>query len=135
MNDLPLYVMGTQTLATRLKRAREAKGLKQSELAKLVGITPSAISQWESGLIGRIDGANLLSAARALGVTADWLLGGIGNGPDATADERPSYGHPLPEDLVQLWQKLTASQQADMLDQLRGIADKNQEILQELLKR
>lgn len=33
----------------RIKLARMINGLSQSELAKMVGVTPGAVSQWEMG--------------------------------------------------------------------------------------
>jgi transcriptional regulator with XRE-family HTH domain len=35
---------------TRIKLLREAQGLTQSELAKLVGVTKTAVSAWETGI-------------------------------------------------------------------------------------
>jgi transcriptional regulator with XRE-family HTH domain len=32
-----------------LQRAREARGLSQRQLAKTIGVSPSSVSQWESG--------------------------------------------------------------------------------------
>lgn len=44
-------VSGKLNLGRRLKEFRRRRGLSQSELAKLVGVTPSTISQVESNLI------------------------------------------------------------------------------------
>lgn len=35
-------------LCERIRRWREAAGLNQTELAKAVGVSPSAVCQWES---------------------------------------------------------------------------------------
>lgn len=51
----------------RLAAAREAKGLNQSQLAKLLGVTPQAVQSWESGkAVPR--SYRLAAAANILGV-------------------------------------------------------------------
>jgi len=58
---------------TRLKAAREMRGLSQSELAEKSGLQPSAISHFETG--GRSPSFdNLKRLADALNVTTDYLL-------------------------------------------------------------
>ena len=37
-------------MLTQLKSRRKALGLNQTALAEAVGVTPGAVSQWESGL-------------------------------------------------------------------------------------
>ena len=66
-------------LATRLREARTKAGLTQAGLAEALGVSRSAVAQWETGRAGQIR-ANL---AAALGVSATWLL--EGGGPDGTA--------------------------------------------------
>lgn len=70
--------------AERLKEAREAKSLKQKDLAEQIGVSYQTISAYE-----KIDAAgksknptleNAVSIARALGVSLDWLCGL--DGPD-----------------------------------------------------
>lgn len=58
----------------KIKLARERLGMTKSELANLVGISPSAITQWENGETKNIDGGNLVAVARALRVSAEWLM-------------------------------------------------------------
>ena len=69
-------------LATRLREARTKAGLTQAGLAEALGVSRSAVAQWETGRAGQIR-ANLLALAAALGVSATWLL--EGGGPDGTA--------------------------------------------------
>lgn len=49
--DFETHVKNRIDLGTRLKEIRTKQGLSQTELAKLVGVTPSTISQVESNLI------------------------------------------------------------------------------------
>ncbi|MBI3098417.1 MAG: helix-turn-helix transcriptional regulator [Planctomycetes bacterium] len=58
----------------RLRRAREARGLSQTELAERTGLQPSAISHFESGRRApSFD--NLKRLANALDVSTDYLFG------------------------------------------------------------
>ena len=61
-------------LGEGLRRIRRARHLNQADLARLAGVSPSAISQAESGYRGlALD--TLLTLAEALGVSLDDLLG------------------------------------------------------------
>lgn len=59
----------------RLASARKAKGLRQSDLATLIGVTPASVSNWETGArnLGSTEVLSLLCVA--LGVTPGYLLG------------------------------------------------------------
>lgn len=66
-----------QTFAERLREAREAKGLSQSELARLVDISAQAIQAIEAG---RVQSSRATpKIAEALGVSAIWLSDGTGD--------------------------------------------------------
>ncbi len=54
-----------------LKEIRKKKGIKQEELAAAVGVSPQAVSKWESG--GMPDAALLPRIAECLGVSIDAL--------------------------------------------------------------
>ncbi|MDO6671248.1 helix-turn-helix transcriptional regulator [Cobetia amphilecti] len=62
-------------MKVRIKQKRKEAGLSQDALAKQVGVTKGAISQWEQGATNP-SGQNLYSLAKALRVTAEWLLNG-----------------------------------------------------------
>lgn len=65
-------------LGERIRDARRAMGLTQAQLAVAVGVTRSAVAQWETGRAGQV-GGNLARLAAALGVSAEHLLrGGAG---------------------------------------------------------
>lgn len=63
-----------QEFGDRLIAAREARGLNQTELAKLTGLQPAAIGHFERNR-RKPSFANIRVLAKALGVTADYLLG------------------------------------------------------------
>lgn len=74
------------TLADRIKALRIEKGINQSDLAKRMAVTRSAVSQWESGLTKSMDGAKLVTMARILDVSSEWLATGKG---DKMVAEKP----------------------------------------------
>ena len=63
------------TIGARIKHFRERKGLNQSELARLCGITPATISRLESGGLKDVQTAIAKRLALALGVSIDHLAG------------------------------------------------------------
>lgn len=62
------------TIGKRLKLAREAKKITQEEIAKILGVTKSVISRYESGT-NDPPTENLIVMAEKYGVSADYLLG------------------------------------------------------------
>lgn len=50
--------------------------MNQPELARLAGVTKSAVHQWETGATKNIRPAPLLKAAKALRVRPEWLIFG-----------------------------------------------------------
>ena len=71
----------------RIHAAREAKSLSASELARRVGVTPTAVWNWETNeVVPRHE--VLGKVAIALGVSEDFLLTGR-NDLDAAAEESP----------------------------------------------
>lgn len=82
------------TLGQKIRQAREAKGLSQSQVGQLFGISRSAVSQWESDAVVP-ETQKLKALAAALGKDVGWLLE---NGKDQPVFEVPHYGQPaLPD--------------------------------------
>lgn len=59
---------------SRLRSAREQRGLNQTELAKLAGLQPAAIGHFEAGR-RKPSFANIRTLAKVLEVSSDYLLG------------------------------------------------------------
>lgn len=59
----------------RIRQTRIGQKLTQQQLGDRVGVTKATISQWEKGDYSP-SGQNLYNLAKALGVSADWLLTG-----------------------------------------------------------
>jgi transcriptional regulator with XRE-family HTH domain len=76
---------GTETVGARIRAARLARGLTQADLAVSVGVSRSAVAQWETERSGQVRG-NLTRIASVLGVSVEHLLrgteGGLVVGPE-----------------------------------------------------
>ncbi|HKL56657.1 MAG: helix-turn-helix domain-containing protein [Roseovarius sp.] len=71
---------------TRLAEALRERGTNQSALSRAVGVDRSTISQLLKGSGARLPNAQVVGeCARALGVSADWLLG-LTDRPETAAD-------------------------------------------------
>jgi transcriptional regulator with XRE-family HTH domain len=64
----------------RIRAARQARGLTQEGLARLVGVTRSAVAQWETERSGQVR-ANLSRIAAALEMPITELLSGERSDP------------------------------------------------------
>jgi transcriptional regulator with XRE-family HTH domain len=62
-------------IGTRIKALRREKGLSQDELAQRVGVSRSAVAQWETGRTGQVTG-NLSRIAGALDASVEYLVYG-----------------------------------------------------------
>ncbi len=79
------YARHMETMGERLKRLRVARGLTQPELAKLVGVTKSAISQWEDGSTKNLKLSILARVLDALGTDLQYLVWGENRAPNGPA--------------------------------------------------
>lgn len=68
--------MTTHSFGDRVRAERERRGLSQAALAKLSGVTRSAVSQWESGRTQSVRPLHLLAVSDALGVSIRQLVTG-----------------------------------------------------------
>lgn len=112
------------TLAKRLRYARERAGLSQSELARRVKIRPQAIQFIEGGHVRRP--RSTVEIARVLGVNAEWLLLGEGAVEVAVRESAAPYqGEPaLSEEAVaiaRLWMELPQSQRLAVKETLLAL--------------
>jgi transcriptional regulator with XRE-family HTH domain len=66
------------SMSFRIRRARQAAGWSQAELARRVGVNRSAVTQWEhsAGTVPSTD--NLARIAAETGVCFEWLATGRG---------------------------------------------------------
>lgn len=75
-------------IGERIRTTRQERRITQEELATAVGVSRSAVAQWETGRSGQITG-NLARIAQVLGVGVEFLMQGGSSGiPEASsADE------------------------------------------------
>jgi transcriptional regulator with XRE-family HTH domain len=64
-----------QDIGTRIRATRRERGLTQDDLADQVGVSRSAVAQWETGRTGQVTG-NLSRIADALEVNVEYLMHG-----------------------------------------------------------
>lgn len=70
------------TLAERLKWAREAGELSARELSLLSGSSAAVVAQIERGDRGsRVSASMMVAVGAVLGVTVEWLVEGTGDKP------------------------------------------------------
>jgi len=62
-------------IGQRIRTARRERGLTQDGLAAAVGVSRSAVAQWETGRAGQLT-AHLAAIAAALGVGVEFLMHG-----------------------------------------------------------
>lgn len=68
-----------KSLADRITLALKGPPKRsQAALARACKISPAAVSEWVLGKTVKIEAANLLAAARFLGVSPEWLASGKG---------------------------------------------------------
>lgn len=101
-------------VAGRIRDIRRSLGLTQEELASRIGVSRSAIAQWETDRTGQVR-ANLARVAAVLGVSVGYLLTGESTAAELgaeTADERA---------LLNLYRQIQDPGRAEVLRQVRRI--------------
>ena len=99
---------GNGAVGARIREARLARGMTQAALAAAVGVTRSAVAQWETERAGQVR-ANLTRIASVLGVSVQFLLEGSG----AAAADRPENATELA--LLRLYRACTEEDRAFLL--------------------
>ena len=93
---------GLATMGDRLRQARTARGISLRSMARQVGVSPSLISQVETGR-AKPSVNTLYALASALGISLDELLfvdaPPVDDAPDGAAP--PPFDEPLPHEPVQ----------------------------------
>ena len=89
----------------RIRQARQARGLTQAQLATAIGVSRSAIAQWETDRTGQV-GGNLALLARVLGVPLAALVpseastAALDSGERALLDLYRELGEPQRQELL-----------------------------------
>ena len=75
MLRLGLITLNPMTVGQRIREARKAANLTQESLGAAVGVTDSAVAQWESDKT-TIRGPHLVAVSTAVGRSCHWLVTG-----------------------------------------------------------
>lgn len=76
------------SLGERIRKARDAKGLKQSELAEMIEVkSAGVISNWEKD-INKPDADKIIKLCEVLGISASYLLDYYGNTISVSLEEQ-----------------------------------------------
>ncbi len=64
-----------QEIGARIQAVRRERGLTQDDFANQIGVSRSAVAQWETGRAGQVTG-NLSRLAAVLDVSVEYLMDG-----------------------------------------------------------
>jgi transcriptional regulator with XRE-family HTH domain len=100
--------MSIDGLGDRIKGQRETRGMKRSELARRVDVTPAAVYNWEE-IGARPRGSMIANIARVLGTTEDYLLTGAQTAttsvpvstPRPTSSNSPHIGQRTVKEIIE----------------------------------
>lgn len=115
-------------LYQRVREARKLSGLSQEELAAELGISRSAVAQWEMTRGTAPSVENLIALARRSGMAFEYLSTGRGHrvhGKPVAVAEEPGEYHSLSRQqqrLLVLFEALSAKQRAGLIDFLESVA-------------
>jgi transcriptional regulator with XRE-family HTH domain len=84
-----------ETMGDRIRQLRQARALTQEEFGRQVGVTKSAISQWENGGTKNIKLATFLRVLEVLHTDANFLIWGPERGPSVVGKPRVARGKSL----------------------------------------
>ncbi|MCY4177346.1 MAG: helix-turn-helix transcriptional regulator [Endozoicomonadaceae bacterium] len=104
-------------LTIRIIKARREKKLSQQALADLIGISRSALAQWETEL-SRPTLKSLRKMAEVLGVSFEWLATGRGN-QYLTIAEDEIQDSELDSEINRLIPRLTVKRKKAVLEIIR----------------
>ena len=115
-------------LGARIKAAREDMGWTQADLGKAVGVSKSAVSQWEKGSVQNLKLGNLFRAAEVLHQDIRMLVFGDVKAGSGVADGAPPYAAIAPQRLalLQAYGQLPKNIQASLKDLILTLAEREQ---------
>ena len=129
--------MSYSIIGQQILKYRKEKGLTQRELGEAIGVSSSAVSQWESG--GTPDISLLPALSDILGVTVDALFGRTDTRREDLEETVRKYIASLPDTLtmlVTLYRQAPRHRTVGVLAKLAGVAQNEaEEILQKFTER
>lgn len=104
-------------IGQRIKNLREGQNLSQLELAKIINVSNTAVSQYENGLRTPSDDIKI-KLANYFNVSTDYLLGLSDNEKEPTQEEWDSLTD-TQKLIIELMGKLPPEQQDELVRQAR----------------
>jgi transcriptional regulator with XRE-family HTH domain len=98
----------SEMVGARIRAARLAQGMTQADLAKAVGVSRSAVAQWETERSGQVR-ANLTRIASVLHVSVQHLISGPETGDAAPQESATEMA------LLRLYRECTEDDRAFLL--------------------
>jgi DNA-binding transcriptional regulator YiaG len=86
--------LAMETMGDRIRQLRKARGHTQEAFAKLVGVTKSAVSQWEDGSTKNLKLATFLRACEVLVTDPEFLIWGDDRAPSGGATKKAWKSRP-----------------------------------------
>jgi transcriptional regulator with XRE-family HTH domain len=102
-------------IGRRIGQIRKERGWTQGDLAEAVGVSRSAVAQWETGRSGQLT-TNLARIASALDVGVEFLM----QGPNAPNPMEPTTGDELA--LLRLYRECSPPDRQMLLRMARRLA-------------
>lgn len=99
------------SMASRLRSAREAKGLEPAQVSERLGLSEGAVRHHENGTRNPKT-KTIAQYSRLYGVSVDWIMRGAGPGP-TPADT---------VEFIDLWEAIPEGERALALEILRPLA-------------
>lgn len=109
----------------RLREARHAADLTQEQLAERLGLTRSAVGQWESEKLHTCPSTDhLLSLAEKLDVSFEWLALGRGH----------MYNHHVAQPTASYSNEVLTYRERQFLNRFRALSERKRQVLHDLLE-
>ena len=111
-------------IGTRIKTARELRGMTLDDVASDVGVAKSTILRYEKGTIAKIKLPVIQSIARSLTVNPNWLIGNTDD-PSVLSPAPSELSHALSdeeEELIKAFRSLNPEGRLAALASIRGLA-------------
>lgn len=107
------------SIGQRIRQRRLTLGLKQQQVAELIGVKFQQLQKYESGM-NRVSGSRLIDLSRALSVPPAFFLAGFENDDTAnTEDEAQSFEERA---LLQYFRRSSTQAQTAVLEILKSTA-------------
>jgi transcriptional regulator with XRE-family HTH domain len=114
---LRLGILRGMDTGKRIRALRIARGLKQKDLARTIGIAPPSLSELETGKSKEPSGSVLAALCRVLHTNSEWLLTGKGEAGSHVALDGDQA------ELQAIWGQLPPVGQSALLATARGLRD------------